>query len=219
MTIKEINPENRERALALVLSVFMQYEAPDYSEQGIRTFTDFINNKEATDNLQMYGAFMNGELVGVIATRNSGNHIALFFVDSKYHRQGIGRKLFEKAAAVSTADNITVNSSPFAVAVYQKLGFVPDCGEMLTDGLRYTPMTYCKIVWRTFQSCLESANCDSLWFRWQLVRIWYGFQLLTAISLRPDSNGAWRTLLPYRRTIEFFQAVDRESYTYVNIFI
>lgn len=124
----------------------MQYEAPDYSEQGIRTFTDFINNKEATDNLQMYGAFMNGELVGVIATRNSGNHIALFFVDSKYHRQGIGRKLFEKAAAVSTADNITVNSSPFAVAVYQKLGFVPDCGEMLTDGLRYTPMTYCKIV-------------------------------------------------------------------------
>jgi len=31
MTIEEIRPENRERALALVLSVFMQYEAPDYS--------------------------------------------------------------------------------------------------------------------------------------------------------------------------------------------
>jgi len=144
MIIEKICPENRERALSLVLSVFMQYEAPDYSELGIRTFTDFINNKEATDSLQMYGAFMNGELVGVIAARNEGNHIALFFVDSKYHRQGIGRKLFEKVVTASTADKITVNSSPFAVAVYQKLGFVPDCGEMLSDGLRYTPMTYYK---------------------------------------------------------------------------
>ena len=33
--------------MALVLSVFMRYEMPDYSEQGIQTFRDFINNKES----------------------------------------------------------------------------------------------------------------------------------------------------------------------------
>ncbi|MEI3367845.1 GNAT family N-acetyltransferase [Clostridium sp. CAG:265] len=30
-----------------------------------------------------------------MATRNHGTHIALFFVDGKYHRQGIGKKLFK----------------------------------------------------------------------------------------------------------------------------
>ena len=120
----------------------MKYEAPDYSEQGIQTFTDFVKNKESIDALEMYGAFRNNELVGVIATRSDGNHIALFFVDGKYHRQGVGRYLFEAIIRASTGEKITVNSSPYAVEVYKKLGFVPDCGERLTGGMRYTPMTY-----------------------------------------------------------------------------
>ncbi|WP_018306676.1 hypothetical protein [Desulfitobacterium hafniense] len=47
MIIEKISPNNREKAMALVLSVFMRYEMPDYSEQGIQTFRDFINNKES----------------------------------------------------------------------------------------------------------------------------------------------------------------------------
>ena len=144
MKIKQINLENRQKALGLVLSVFMQYEAPEYSEQGIKTFKDFINSKESIDGLELYGAFKGEEIVGVIATRNDGNHIALFFVDGKYHRQGIGKKLFETVIKESTEEKITVNSSPYAVEIYKKLGFVSDSDEQLTDGLRYTPMTYLK---------------------------------------------------------------------------
>ena len=143
MKIEKIDSANRENALALVLSVFMQFEAPEYSQQGIKTFTDFINSKESIDGLEMYGAYMD-EIVGVIATRNGGNHIALFFVDGKYHRQGIGRRLFETVVKESKGEKITVNSSPYAVDVYRKLGFVPDSVEKLSDGLRYTPMTYTK---------------------------------------------------------------------------
>lgn len=142
MTIKKINGENHEKALELILSVFMQYEAPEYSEQGINTFKDFINSKESIDGLELYGAFKGEELIGVMATRYHGNHISLFFVDGTYHRQGIGRSLFETVIKESTGEKITVNSSPYAVEVYKKLGFVPDCEEQLTDGLRYTPMTY-----------------------------------------------------------------------------
>lgn len=146
MTIEKINFENREKALALVLSVFMQYEAPEYSQQGIKTFKDFINSKESIDGLEIYGTFKEEEIVGVIATKNDGNHIALFFVYGKYHRQGIGRKLFETVIKESTGEKITVNSSPYAVEVYQKLGFILDSDEQLVDGLRYTPMTYIKRV-------------------------------------------------------------------------
>lgn len=144
MIIEKINGENREKALALVLSVFMRYEAPDYSEKGIQTFVSFINNKESISGLEFYGAFINGKIAGVIATRSCGNHIALFFVDGKYHRQGIGRKLFETVIKESTEEIITVNSSPYAVEVYKKLGFIPDRDEQLMEGMRYTPMTYIK---------------------------------------------------------------------------
>lgn len=49
MKIEAISENDREKALELVLSVFIQYEAPDYSEQGIQTFKDFIYNKELID--------------------------------------------------------------------------------------------------------------------------------------------------------------------------
>jgi len=50
--------------------------------------------------LRTYGAFQNERLVGVIATRSSGGHIALFFVDGTYQRQGIGKALFERACDI-----------------------------------------------------------------------------------------------------------------------
>ena len=144
MRIEKIGEKEHEKALALVLSVFMQYEAPDYSQQGIQTFRDFIHDQEAIDRLELYGAYKYNEITGVIATRNNGDHIALFFVDSKYHRQGIGRKLFETILNNSTGEKITVNASPYSVEVYKKLGFVPESDEQIADGMRFTPMTYTK---------------------------------------------------------------------------
>ena len=37
---------------------------------------------------------------------------------------------------------ITVNSSPYAVPVYHKLGFVDTDVGQISDGMRYTPMKY-----------------------------------------------------------------------------
>lgn len=42
-----------------------------------------------------YGAFKGAAFVGIIATRNNGEHITLFFVAGKCHKLGIGRKLFD----------------------------------------------------------------------------------------------------------------------------
>ncbi len=43
--------------------------------------------------------------------------------------------------AQSRTEQITVNASPYAVPVYEKLGFQAVDDEQLTDGIRYTPMT------------------------------------------------------------------------------
>ncbi len=129
--------DETQSALQLVWEVFQEFESPDYTQEGINEFYKSIHDENYISMLTMYGAFLNGELVGVIATRNNGRHIALFFVDGKYHRQGIGKQLFE---AVRT-DKMTVNSSPYAVGIYRKLGFKAVDEEQSVNGLRFTPMT------------------------------------------------------------------------------
>ena len=62
---------------------------------------------------------------------------------SEYHRQGIVRQLFEKMLSDYQMQGVgvfTVNSSPYAVEVYRKLGFEPTDDECITNGIRYTPM-------------------------------------------------------------------------------
>ncbi len=144
MVIKKLEQSDMDEALKLVLNVFMIYEAPDYIDEGINTFRNCIASQEFIDNLTMYGAFNYNEILGVIATRNEGNHIALFFVDGNYHRQGIGKKLIKIVIENSSSNKITVNSSPYAMEAYHHLGFIDANTEQLTDGIRYTPMIYTK---------------------------------------------------------------------------
>lgn len=61
---------------------------------------------------------------------------------ARYQRQGIGRKLWDFLRENSPSNIITVNSSPYAVPIYHKLGFVDTDTEQLSDGMRYTPMKY-----------------------------------------------------------------------------
>lgn len=140
MNIKKIDKNNTKEALLLVRRVFSTFEAPDYSEEGVEEFYRSISDKNYLAQLTMYGAFNKNQLTGVIASRNSGSHIALFFVDSEFHRQGTGRKLFEELLKDCKSDRITVNSSPYAVSVYQKLDFKCTDKEQTVKGIRFTPM-------------------------------------------------------------------------------
>ena len=60
-----------------------------------------------------------------------------------FHRQGIGRLLFQAYLAEGGWGRVTVHSSPYAVEVYRQLGFFPTAEEQLSpDGIRYTPMVW-----------------------------------------------------------------------------
>ncbi|NLU24082.1 MAG: GNAT family N-acetyltransferase [Clostridiales bacterium] len=127
-------------ALELAWEVFQTFEAPDYIPQGADTFYDSIHDAGYLANLRIYGAFEDGSLIGVLATRSGGTHIALFFVRGAYHRQGVGRQLFLRACRDNPTGQMTVNSSPYALEVYQHLGFYETDAEQTVDGIRYTPM-------------------------------------------------------------------------------
>lgn len=142
MEVKKINGPLILNAIQLIWDTFLQFEAPDYSEEGVKSFRDFIENQEIIKTLEFWGAYDGEELKGVIATKESRRHICCFFVKARYQRQGIGRKLWDFLRENSPHKAITVNSSPYAVPFYHKLGFVDTDTERLSDGIRYTPMEF-----------------------------------------------------------------------------
>ena len=137
--VRRLRPEELEQGLELAWSVFLEFEAPEYGEAGTATFRAFLRDPEQTKRLEVWGAWAAGELVGMIALL--GAHIALFFVRTPCQGQGIGRALFQWAAAVA-AGPLTVNSSPYGVRIYQRLGFITTGPEQVEDGIRYTPMRW-----------------------------------------------------------------------------
>ncbi|MFP3888338.1 GNAT family N-acetyltransferase [Priestia filamentosa] len=146
-----IKLEKREirDALSLVWNVFLEFQGSEYSKQGIQEFKKFISYDSIIEGINnkkfsFWGCKVGEDLVGVISTRGI-NHIAMLFVKKEYHRKGISKKLFEKVKE-ECKDNhmneITVNSSPFAIEVYHRLGFKDKDKEQTVNGLRFTPMFY-----------------------------------------------------------------------------
>ena len=142
MDIRMLNQAQRPQAVTLVWDVFMEFEAPEYSSEGVEEFRRFLDSELERNRLCWWGAFDNEGLAGVLAMR--GTHICLFFVRKNVQRQGVGKALFQHMAASVPATVYTVNSSPYAVAVYSRLGFVPAEEEQVTNGIRYTPMVFCR---------------------------------------------------------------------------
>lgn len=140
MIIKKTSKEELPIILDLIWKTFLKYEAPDYTESGIEEFKNFIDNKDIMESLNFYAAYENNILLGIIATRSENTHISLFFIDEKYQGKGIGRKLYETIKEINQSGQITVNSSPYAVNIYKKLGFIPTMEEQNENGMRYTPM-------------------------------------------------------------------------------
>lgn len=139
MEIRKITKEEMKNALDLIWKVFLEYEAPDYTEEGIKEFKKSIDDSSWVESRDFYGAFDNNKLLGVIATKDI-THISLFFVDGKYHKQGIGRRLYNKIESLNTNGFFTVNSSLYAHEIYKHLGFVDVDGEQSVNGLKFYPM-------------------------------------------------------------------------------
>ena len=148
--IKEIDYDSIEEAFALVKRIFLEVDAPDYSEEGIaEVMNDMIESNEfkslfKTGKQKMLGAVADGKIIGVTAI-GINNHISLFFVDSSYHRKGIGKALFKELVSrlnVQNVKEITLNSTPFAVQFYKKIGFDIAGSCVKKHGVLYTPMKY-----------------------------------------------------------------------------
>jgi len=90
-----------------------------------------------------------GQLAGVVAVRD-GQHLFHLFVDTAFQRQGFAARLWahaqQRALARGNTQGFTVNSTPYALPVYQRLGFVATGAEVQTRGIAYVPMRLFAVV-------------------------------------------------------------------------
>jgi GNAT superfamily N-acetyltransferase len=88
-------------------------------------------------------ALIDGELAGFVGVRDR-SHLFHLYVDKRWHRQGVGRRLWDVArdAAIAAGNpgSFTVNSSAFALPVYQAFGFVCTAPMQCLRGVRFYPM-------------------------------------------------------------------------------
>lgn len=146
--IKMIDSSELEKGFALIWKVFQEFVAPDYTEEGIKTFYEqFINGQKFRDKFIsgaeiMYGAYICDKLVGVLSL-SQHNTVSCVFVDGDYHRMGVGKELFSfmiQKLKNREIRKIKLNASPYATPFYHFLGFKDTGIQSSYNGIVYTPM-------------------------------------------------------------------------------
>jgi GNAT superfamily N-acetyltransferase len=145
MTVLRLDVSDLSEVKELIKKVFMRFEAPEYSDEGVAHFMTYLDEeleKEIIiEQLQLWGTKIDQQLVGVLAIR-SGKHVALLFVDEAYHCQGIAKKMYQAMLTELSPKKLTVNSSPYAVPAYKRLGFRLNGEEETVSGIRFQPMVF-----------------------------------------------------------------------------
>lgn len=147
-TYRSLHAADIPEVSGLVARVFDQFVAPDYAPEGVREFHRYIQPsafemRAQKDHFSLV-ALAQDRIVGMIEMRGY-DHISLLFVDSAYQRRGIARELLRLALEVCQANApglavITVNASPYALPVYEKLGFFQAGERQVKNGIGFIPM-------------------------------------------------------------------------------
>ena len=137
-----------ERVCALVGRVFNEFVAPDYSPEGVEEFFKFaapaaLRNRDGDTHIVLL-AEEKTELAGVLEARDC-KHISLLFVEKGFHRKGIAKELLRLAIRecrkrLPDLRSVTVNSSPFAIPAYRKMGFLETGPSREVNGIIFVPM-------------------------------------------------------------------------------
>lgn len=135
-------------AMGLAWRAFLKFVAPDYSEEGIRSFRNFVTDSMLhrmfiIGDYPLFGAYDQDRMIGMITLRGK-EHISLLFVDEHYQHQGVGSVLVGRAGHYIRTQfgksRMTVNAAPGAAGFYHRVGFSDTDAERLADGIRYIPM-------------------------------------------------------------------------------
>lgn len=148
ITFRQMKQGEEADVVKLVLDVFSEFVAPQYSVEGISEFKKYANESALAERFKsgnpLVVAESEKEIIGVIEIRDN-SHIALLFVNKPYQKKGVAKKLIREAVRECRRRNpniqkFTVNSSPNAVAAYQHIGFKGENNVKIVNGIQFVPL-------------------------------------------------------------------------------
>lgn len=133
-------------AICELLRIAVPLFLPDPVPPSAAKFLESIEAPSVTARLSAanyiyFVAECGAELRGYIALRD-GQHLYHLFVHPMFHRQGIGRLLWQHMRQITGSRIVTVNSALPAVPAYRSFGFVPNGEPQLRCCPSYLPMVY-----------------------------------------------------------------------------
>lgn len=144
-------PGDEDEILDLVRTGFDEFVSMDCNEEGIKFFYCFITLEEfrkrnQSETFTLTARTKDDQIVGMIEVRNDG-HICLLFVRNDFKRMGIAYSLFNKAKDIclqKAGGNVimTVNSSIYAVDIYNKIGFTAVEKVNTINGISFVKMAF-----------------------------------------------------------------------------
>lgn len=146
----KIRPASRKDASAIsslvkgVAHYFTLSPTGEGAEAFLKTIEpDAIERYIASDEFCYFVGMNDEQLAGVVCMRNN-KHLFHLFVDPKFQRKGIASALWQYAyaAAVRAGNNqgFTVNSTPYAVPVYERFSFKAIGARTEMNGIAYVTM-------------------------------------------------------------------------------
>lgn len=135
-------------AMRMIWRTFLEYDGKDYSEQGVRSFFDFITDNDLytaflRGEYQMMVALAEGKVIGAGSLRDR-NHLSLLFVDGNYHHMGVGSTILMRLCDYLEKEMgeryMSLRAAPYAVDFYRRLGFRAISPEEERFGMRVTSM-------------------------------------------------------------------------------
>lgn len=146
--IREGTPDDAERISALIASLARYFLAdpddPGAAEAFFQTIAPVaIADCIAGRRFRYHLAEVGGELAGAVGVRDAG-HLYHLFVAERFHGRRLGSRLWAVARRAAEADGntgrFTVNSSMYAVGLYERLGFTPAGPAQVQNGIAFMPM-------------------------------------------------------------------------------
>lgn len=148
ITYRLLKPGEEDEVCELIAEVFNEFIGPGYTDEGVLRFYMYANPETlAARQLENHFSMVaesDNRIIGIIEIRDY-NHVSLLFVRER--GKGVARDLFRHALeeCIESAPGlkeITVHSSPYAVTIYEKLGFIAAGEERAENGIVYIPMKY-----------------------------------------------------------------------------
>ena len=143
--IKKFTKKDTANTALLMVHVYKKFNQGEATKKGLQEYVDSVHpDKVPLDKLYKklnkpiaFVATDKEKIIGIV--RGTPDRINTLFVDGRYQKQGVGKKLVEffvSAAKKKGIKFIRVRSSVFAVPFYKAMGFKKTTGLRHPHGMK-----------------------------------------------------------------------------------